>query len=283
MMFRNLFWIVHQLGFAGDTLCCFLNMHSGRMRHYHLIKGRARSTVPGILLNWAWYYPRWYKTQKHDFNLYKALCYHPGTVQFSQAHFFNHEDQLLDLFPGSRTLTLTAQRRSNAVIYNRFAHYKLLDKRLYPSWYHKQQMNFPLRRPENKILADSLFDKGLTVGQYRAIAFMDSNGMILSDLDCDPMTFWHRQPYLSLFQENLNTSLINNSSWIPYYDDRRQHRILIDRIADPETQSLDDDYYAEMCDLLNLVPDHDFYHTFWAYWFENQPSIDYKPDLAWNF
>lgn len=283
MMFSNLFWIVHQLGFAGDTLCCFLNMHSGRMKQYHLVKGRARSTVPGILLNWAWYYPRWYRVQKHDVNLYKSLYLHPGRIQFSQAHFFNHEDQLLDLFAGSKTLTLTAQHQSNAVIYNRFAHYKLLDKKLYQSWYLKQQMNFPLHRKENQILADRLFQSGLTVGQYRAIAFMDWHGMTLSDMDCDPVTFWHAQPYLNFFQENLNTALINNSGWMPYYDDRRQHRIFIDRLADPSSQTLDDDYYAEVCDRLNLAPDHDFYHAFWKKWFADQPDIDYEPDLSWRW
>jgi len=281
MKFENLFWIVHQLGFAGDTLCCFLNMHGGRMQKYHLVKGRARSTVPGILLNWAWYYPRWHRTQKRDPNLYKSLFYHPGVPQFSQAHFFNHEDQLLDLFPGSRTLTVLAQRRSNAVIYNRFAHYKLLDKKLYASWYLKQQMNFPLSRPENQALADSLFPRGLTVGQYRSIAHMDWNDLTIDDLSCDPMTFWDQRPYHSLFQENLNTVLINNEHWIPYYDPRRQQKIYIDRLADPETGQFDDDYYAEICDSLNLMPDFDFYHGFWQEWLDKQPSPSYQPDLSW--
>lgn len=282
MNFRNLFWIVHQLGFAGDTLCCFLNIHAGRMKKYHLVRGRARSTIPGILLNWAWYYPKWQRVQKKDPNLYKSLHY-LGTTQFSQAHFFNREDQLLDLFPGSQTITVLAAKRSNAMIYNRYAHYKLLDKKLYPSWYLKQQMNFPLTNPKNQRLADDLFLQDLTVGQYRAIAYMDWNELTLDDLHCDPLTLWHEKTYHTLFQENLSTALINNENWIPYFDQTRQKKIYIDKLVDPETGQFDNDYYAQICDELSLVPDFDFYHEFWQDWLNKQPPVDYEPNLKWPY
>ena len=283
MMFNDLYWIVHQLGFAGDTLCCFLNLHVNRIKNYKLVKGRARCSSPGVLLNWAWYYPKWYRSQKKNPNLYKQIFYIQGLKQFSQAHFFNHENELLETFPGYTVVTLLSRSTNRSIIYNKWAHFKLLDKKLYASRYETQKQNFPLTITQNRQLADSLYNQGLTVGQYRCIAHMDWKGLTLDDLDCDPVQFWHCQSYLQLFQENLNTVMINNDYWYPYFDPSKQRCIFIDQLADPLTEQLDDDYYFEICDQLQLVPDIDFYHEFWQHWFAQQPPKDYNPDLSWPF
>jgi hypothetical protein len=180
-------------------------------------------------------------------------------------------------------ITLLAQSPTRATIYNKWAHFKLLDKKLYAARYETQKQNFPLIMEQNRQLADSLYHQGLTVGQYRCIAHMDWKGLTVNNLDCDPVQFWHTQPYLPNFQENLNTVMINNDTWYPCFDPSRQISIFIDRLADPLTEELNDDYYSQICDQFGLIPDIGFYHGFWQDWFSQQPPKDYDPDLSWTY
>jgi hypothetical protein len=280
--FTNLFWVAHQLGFAGDTVTTFFNLNVDRIKKYRHLFGRTRTDEPGILLNWAWYYPKWYRTQKHDPLLYRTLNLRLEQKQFSQAHFVMRENELLEKFPGSRVLTCLASDDEHAMIYHRMAHRKLLDKKLFTSWYQRQQINFPIVQKKNQLYADTCFDKGLTVGQYRAIAHMDWLGLDKDKIDTDPMTFWQQQPYCANFLENFNTTLINNRNWFPYYDPKKQIAVYVDRLANLVTHQLDHDYYEELCFKMQILPDHDLYKNFWTGWLIQQPSLIYNPKLIWH-
>jgi hypothetical protein len=280
--YKNLYWVAHQLGFAGDTVTTFFNLNVNRLNHWHHIHGRTRTAESGILLNWAWYYPKWYSTQKKDANLYKSLCLRPNQKQFSQAHFVNRENELLEKFPGSRVLTCLASNDEQARVYHKLAHRKLLDKKLFTSWYIRQQMNFPLKQDQNRRYADACFAKGMTVGQYRAIAHMDWLGLDKDKIPTDPMTFWQQQPYCANFLENLNTTLINNRTWFPYYDSQKQIPVYVDRLANIVTGKIDHDYYEELCQRLEIEPNHELFATFWTGWLSKQPSLDYQPNVSWS-
>lgn len=284
MTFDNVVFTSHWLGFAGDTVCCFFNVHEKNLNDYTLTKiGRAR-TASGMLLNWAWYYPKWYSEQKPNPLTYKQLDNFKETgVLFYQTHFSMHENELLEKFPGSRVATIVCSDHEAVETYHNLGHYKLLDQNLYTMWYERQKTNYPLRQQVNRDLADRCYDQKMTVGEYRAIAHMDWLGYDMSTVGTDPVTFWNEQPYCANFQENLNTVRINNETWFPYFDPQRQIPIYVDRLAHPHTKQLDRDYYVELCEQLKITPDVEFYETFWKTWLDAQTGLDYQRKTSWNF
>lgn len=284
MTFNNVVFTNHWLGFAGDSICCFWNIHVNNISDYRLTNiGRARSSS-GMLLNWAWYYPKWYRDQKPNPLLSRALPnFSDSHPVFYQTHFSMHENELLEKFPGSRVATILSNDPECVDTYNSLGHYKLLDQSLYTMWYDRQKTNYPLTQQVNRDLADRCYDQKMTVGEYRAIAHMDWLGLTMDDIGTDPVTFWNQQPYCANFQENLNTVRINNETWFPYFDKDRQIPIYADKLVHPHTGQLDDDYYVELCEVLGITPNVPFYRQFWATWIEAQTGLDYRPKTTWDF
>ena len=284
MIFNNVFFTSHWLGFAGDTICCFWNIHTGNIDDYRLTSiGRARSSS-GMLLNWAWYYPKWFKEQKPNPTLHNALpLYNNSCPLFYQTHFSMHENELLEKFPGSKVITILAKDPECAVTYHNLGHYKLLDQKLFTAWYDRQKTNYPLTQDVNKVLADRCYEQGMTVGEYRAIAHMDWLGTSIKDINTDPVTFWEQQPYCANFQENLNTVIINNSTWFPYFDRQRQIPLYVDMLANPHTKQINVEYYVWLCELFDITPNVAFYREFWNRWLDRQTGLNYIATPSWNF
>jgi hypothetical protein len=277
MNFDNQYFICSQIGFVGDSTTVFLNLHNDPSIKYEIQRSRMRTTREGMLLNWAWIYPRWYKEQYHDPNLHKQL----GSP-FVQAHFQSKEFDLFTKFPGSNTITLLASTEELAHVYHNFAYSKLLDKKLYSSWYEVQKKNYPLTDPKNQQLADAYFLQGMTPLQYRAIAFLDWQDELAENYT-NPVMEWHRVPYHTWFMENRSTAIANNMSWYPSYDKKKQYKIYVDKLANPVTKQLDDDYYVSVCNTFGLVPNIELYHKFWNYWLSNQPDCSVRPTLDWTY
>jgi hypothetical protein len=279
--FDQLTWVCGHIGFANDSLTVFLNLHHNQLIKYSIINNRMRSSKPGLLLNWAWYYPRWRSEQLQDINLYQQL-YLDHYPRFTQAHFFMREGELLGKFPGSKTLTILVEDLSIIDYYLCYSHYKLLDKLLYPSWYEIQKKNYPLGLKENQDFADRKFKQGMTVLQYRSIAFQDWQGK-LAEICTDPIEEWNQVPYHNFFMENKNTLMIDHKSWSPMYIAEKQYSIYLDRLVNPATHQLDFRYYEEICNLLNLVPDFQLFADYWNSWLNQQPNIKkYLPKLSWK-
>jgi hypothetical protein len=279
--FSNLTWVCGHIGFANDSLTIFLNLHHNRSIRYSIVRDRMRSSKPGVLLNWAWYYPRWYRDQYLDKNLHQQL-HLDQTHRFAQAHFFMREGDLLFKFPESRTLTILVNDPKLIEYYACYAHFKLLDKRLYASWYEVQKKNYPLNLSKNQEFADVNFEQGMTALQYRSIAFLDWQGEIASTYS-DPVAEWHRWPYHTNFMENRNTLMIDHTTWRPMYVAGKQHSIYIDRLVNPATHHLNQKYYTEICELLGLVPNFDLFRSYWNEWLSRQPDVkSYIPQLSWN-
>jgi hypothetical protein len=261
-----------------DSISVFLNLHHDRYLHWDILRDRMRTTKPGILLNWAWYYPRW-KQQIKDPTLDRNL-YLDGTPRFCQAHFFFREKQILDRFPGSKSVTLRVKNIDFIDIYLRYAHCKLLDKKLYNSWYEIQKLNYPLTIKENIDFADHRFQMGMTPLQYRSIAWQDWQNRLAIDCD-DPVAAWNQHPYHDNFMENRSTVEYDMLNWTS--QDDRMLSIYIDELIDIPNQKFNHSYYIDICDMLNLKPDLQFFNRFWQHWLSRQPNYQsHAPQLSWN-
>lgn len=275
--FDNLFWVCGHIGFANDSFTVFMNLHSTTI-NYQIIRDRMRVSKSGMLLNWAWYYPRWQKEQRNDPNLYKQLDLDEGK-RFAQAHFVMRETQLLEKFPGSKTITLLAENPASIDYYIAYAHFKLLDKQLYGSWYDVQKKNYPLNNIENQKFADQQFEMGMTPLQYRSIAFQDWQGKLVKNCK-DPVAEWNEHNYHNAFMENKKTILIDHDNCRPGLN---KDIIYIDRLVNPKTKSLNKKYYLEICNSYGLIPNLNMFEDFWNYWLNHQPDIStINPQLSWN-
>ena len=114
-VFNNLVWVCGYIGFISDSFTVFMNLHDKKV-NYKIARDRMRVTNPGMILNWAWYYPRWKNEQVDDPNLYKQITL-DESLNFAQASFVMREKQLLDKFPGSRTITLMAENTASIEYY----------------------------------------------------------------------------------------------------------------------------------------------------------------------
>lgn len=275
--FNNLVWVSGHIGFANDSFTVFMNLHLKPVT-YEIIRDRMRVSKSNMLLNWAWYYRKWINDQRDDANLYKTLNL-DGTKHFAQAHFVRREEQLLEKFPGSKTITLLAENPASIDYYLAYAHYKLLDKKLYGSWYDVQKKNYPIDNPENQIFADEQFAKGMTPLQYRSIVFQDWQGKLARE-SSDPVEEWNEHPYHEWFMENRKTVIVDHELWEP---GKNKDIVYIDRLVNPQTRSLNEKYYHELCERHDLIPNLKLLHEFWNYWLDRQPDItSVKPQLTWQ-
>jgi hypothetical protein len=280
-MFSNLTWICGHIGFANDSLTVFFNLHNDKSINYAIVRDRMRCSKPGLLLNWAWYYPWWKYNQYSNASLQQQL-YLNDQSRFAQAHFVMREGDLLSKFPGSKTLTILVEDTRVIEYYIRYAHYKLLDKTLYNSWYEVQKKNYPIQIKENQVFADHMFKKGMTALQYRSIVFQDWQEKLVQDC-ADPIECWDQVSYHTNFMENKNTVIIDNQSWKPLFVAEKQHPIYIDKLVNPITKTLNDQYYLELCNLLDLTPNLAFFQEYWQQWLAGQPNIaTYSPMLNWK-
>lgn len=276
-VFNNLVWVCGYIGFISDSFTVFMNLHNKQV-NYKIARDRMRVTNPGMILNWAWYYPRWKNEQVDDPNLYKQITL-DESLNFAQASFVMREQQLLDKFPGSRTITLMAENTASIEYYLAYAHFKLLDKTLYGSWYNVQKKNFPLNNPENQEFADKQFELGMTPLQYRSIAFQDWQGEIASKCE-DPVAEWNEYPYHDSFMENRKTIMIEHEKFKPSIE---SSVVYMDRLVNPQTSHLNKKYYIELCNTYDLEPNLKLFEDFWGYWLSHQTDIsDVKPQLSWK-
>lgn len=273
-------FICHHIGFAGDAFTIFLNLHATPNIKYDVNRSRVRTSTTGQLLNWAWYYPRWREDQFHDHNLHKQL-FKSKDKNFWQAHFLNRENDLLTKFNDCGTIALLATTEEHADLYFRHGHAKLSDKQLYPSWFEVQKKNFPLTIKENQQLAEKLLTTGLSCIEYRAIFYGDMNGRIVTDI-YEELALWYNDPYITTFQPNYNTVLHDNRHWRAIFDEEKQAKVYIDKLIDPYTHKLNNEYYVEVCEQLELTPNLELYNDFWKWWIALQPDVDYVPKLPFR-
>jgi hypothetical protein len=260
----------------GDSLTVFLNLHE-KHANYRIIGHRMRAATPGMLLNWAYYYDSWPQQQK-DPNLWRQLYLQPDRTNFAQAHFFGQEHQLLAKFPGSRAIRVLAQDPINIDVYWHWLNVKLLSRLMYPAWYQRYTQFARLRdRGTQAVLAGLCEQKMLRVGHYWSAWYVDRQGMDLN-LISDPWQYWLTRPIVKHFHPNLTTMtqqnrLHDSASTIPVY---------IDRLW-PLTQDQPNlDYYREICDTLELIPNPVLLQNWWQQWRPAQPPVQSGScDISW--
>lgn len=277
--FENLYFVSHQPGTAGDSLVAFLSLHN-KAASFDIVGHRMRSSTPGILLNWGYYYKNW-ASQKQDPNLYKSIDLRPGVSNFAQAHFFLQEHQLLEKFPGCKVIQILVNNPDNFDTYWYWLYQKLLNKRMHRAW-HDRYLKFARLRDTNtqSTLANMCQQGILKIKHYWSAWYIDNLGMDLN-LVPNPFEYWATRRYVEDFHPNKNSMLINNSAAKSAADCSNIIKINIDELWPVNGTQMNIDLYHNLCSQVGLTPDYKLVSKFWPWWKNQQPVLTDNIDYKW--
>ena len=270
MTFDNLYFISHQPGTAGDSLTAFLSMHEKRAS-FSIVGNRMRTSSPGILLNWAYYYKNW-PGQVQDPNLYKQINIQPGISNFAQAHFFLQEQQLFEKFPGCKCIRVLVKDTNNIETYFKWLYHKLMNKTMHRAWHDRYLKFAKLRDPKTQLaLLDMCRNKTLKIKHYWSAWYIDNLGLDLN-LVPNPFEYWLTRRNIVDFHPNLSTHIANNQIAAAEPAHNQIVTVYIDQLWPLDSNGMNVELYTELCDQIGLVPEPALALKFWQWWRPQQPN-----------
>lgn len=271
MKFDNLYFISHQPGTIGDSLTALLSMHE-KKASFRIVGNRMRTTTPGILLNWAYYYKNW-SAQKKDPNLWKAINLQKNVSNFAQAHFFLQEHELLEKFPGCRIIRLLVRHNNNIEVYFKWLYAKLLSKKMHRAWHDRYLKFAPLNNAQTQsVLATMCMQKTLQVRHYWSAWYIDTLGMDLN-LIPNPWEYWLTRQRIVDFHPNLPSMHINNDLAQQQCTTPEIFNLYIDDLFSMGCSAIDLNTYLQMCEFCNLKPNLALCDEFLQWWQPLQPPV----------
>lgn len=280
MTFDNLYFVSHQPGTVGDSLTAFLSMHE-KCASFEIVGNRMRTARPGILLNWAYYYKNW-PEQQADINLHKHINIRPNISNFAQAHFFLHEHQLFEKFPGCKSIRLLVKDPANQEIYFKWLYHKLINKKMHRAWYDRYLKFAVLHNIKTQeVLLDMCKQQTLRIKHYWSAWYIDNLGLDLN-LVPEPFEYWLSRRHIVDFHPNLATQHVNNSIAAAQSPQPGLINVYIDQLWPMTNTGVNIDLYQQLCEQVNINPNIELAQRFWQWWQPKQPDTA-KIDVESNW
>lgn len=249
---------------------------------FNIVGNRMRTARSGILLNWAYYYKNW-PGQKTDLNLYKNIDIQPGVANFAQAHFFLHEHELFEKFPGSKSIRVLVKDPANQEIYFKWLYHKLMNKKMHRAWHDRYLKFAQLRNSKTQaVLLDMCKNRTLKIKHYWSAWYIDNLGLDLN-LVPEPFEYWLSRRNVVDFHPNLATQHTNNLAAQVEPMHPQIINVYIDQLWPLHSDSMDLELYQDLCNQIGIVPNFELADSFWRWWHPQQPDpSDITIDPLWN-